>query len=228
MTKRTHSSQFKEGHIPWNKGKHFSIKSRRKMSKAKKGIIPWNKGKTDCFNEETIKKMSKIKIGTFHSEKTKEKMRVAHLGKKYKSMSKKGKNNISKVMKGKVSPWKGKHASTKTRKKMSKAHIKYIANHPMLFSNTSIERKIKKQLFGGGISFIQQYNVNNRFACDFYLLGVNLIIEADGDYWHNRTEIIALDKRKNAYLEKCGYNLIRIPEHVINMDSFNVLELIGF
>ena len=46
---------FKKGHVPWckgtkglvvawNKGKKFSMESRKKMSLSQKGKIPWNKG----------------------------------------------------------------------------------------------------------------------------------------------------------------------------------------
>ena len=35
----------KKKRVPWNKGKKFSIESRRKMSLSHKGHIPWNKGK---------------------------------------------------------------------------------------------------------------------------------------------------------------------------------------
>ena len=174
--------------------------------------------------------IARAHIGKLHSKGTKDKMRDSHLGMKYQLMSDGGKDNISSAMKGKISPWKGilNRYSKETLAKMSKAHIQYIADHPGPFSDTSIERKVKRQLYNGGIDFIPQHNVNNRFVCDFYLPIVNLIIETDGDYWHNLERVKKRDKAKDAYLGKCGYNLIRIPEHVINMDSFNVFELIGF
>jgi len=56
LRKHLKKFMFKKGHVPWskgtkglmvawNKGKKFSIESRRKMSLSHKGHIPWNKGK---------------------------------------------------------------------------------------------------------------------------------------------------------------------------------------
>jgi len=42
-----------------------------------------------------------------------------------------------------------------------------------------------------------------------FMPSLNLIIEADGDYWHKLDRIKKKDKAENAYLKKCGFNLMR-------------------
>lgn len=79
----------KGGNVGYHNGKEF-----------KKGDEPWNKGVKECFNEETLKKMSEVRKGKHnspstefkkgltpwikgkhHTEETNEKNRLAHLGK---------------------------------------------------------------------------------------------------------------------------------------------------
>ena len=80
---------FKEGHIPWNKGKILTDETKKKISEAKKGKsfseehkkkigmasknrIPWNKGKH--LSEEHKKKISEANKGRIFSKETKKKM----------------------------------------------------------------------------------------------------------------------------------------------------------
>lgn len=64
-----------------NKGHSISEETRRKISKANKGKTPWK--------------------GKHHSEETKEKNRLAHIGKKRGPLSEEWKQNISEAKKGK-------------------------------------------------------------------------------------------------------------------------------
>jgi group I intron endonuclease len=50
--------------------------------KKRKNKSAWNKGKSNCYSEETLKKMSLAKIGKKPSEETKEKIRLAKAVKK--------------------------------------------------------------------------------------------------------------------------------------------------
>jgi len=98
--------KFERGNIPWSKGKIgiYSEETIEKMRVAKlgthpktefeKGHIPWNKDKTNIYSEEFLKGMSKTRIenaktnpnygmkNKHHSSIAKQKMRLAHLGKK--------------------------------------------------------------------------------------------------------------------------------------------------
>jgi len=78
-----------------------------------------------------------------------------------------------------------------------------------------------------------RYNEINFRSYDFYLTEFNLLIEADGDYWHSNpnkyddkilTEVqkinIKNDKFKNKLADKSGYNLIRFWETDIKKKNF--------
>ena len=91
--------------------------------------------------------------------------------------------------------------------------------------NTSIEKKVYQELKNRGLLFEKQYLVNSKFLVDAYIPSLNLIIEADGDYWHALERVKKQDKAKNAYLTKCGFNLLRLSETEINNTNFG--ERIG-
>ncbi len=85
---------------------------------------------------------------------------------------------------------------------------------------TSIEIKLYKELTKRQIVFQDQYLINDKFWVDAYVPSKNLIIEADGNYWHSLPKMMKKDKAENAYLTKCGYNLLRLSETEINNGSF--------
>jgi len=150
--------------------------------------------------EESKRKTSNSLMGHLVSDKSKLKNSFNHLGKKH---------------------------TIKTKRLMSKKRIEYMINHSGPYVNTSIERKVKSQLSKNNIRFIQQWPIDNKFICDFFVPDLNLIIECDGDYWHNKPNVEIRDNNKNETIYKQGYNLIRIPEHIINMDSFKIIDMIG-
>lgn len=86
ITTGGNEARFIKGHQ--SMGHKRSKETRDKISKAKKGTPAWNKGKTGIYSEETIQKIKearrnqKIKSGWHHSDESKEKNRIAHLGKK--------------------------------------------------------------------------------------------------------------------------------------------------
>ena len=103
---------------------------------------------------------------------------------------------------------------------------------------TSIELKISNILLEYKIKFESQYNIYyddvNYKTYDFYLEDFNLLIEADGDYWHanpkkyliedeltNVQKINKLnDEFKNNLANKNGYNLLRFWETDIKKRNF--------
>jgi very-short-patch-repair endonuclease len=96
--------------------------------------------------------------------------------------------------------------------------LKYLTPN----KSTSIERAIKSVLDYLNITYEEQYIVSG-FIADFYLPDYNLIIECDGDYWHNRPEQIIKDKRKNAVYKRFGYSLLRLWEHDIKQDALGLI-----
>jgi very-short-patch-repair endonuclease len=85
---------------------------------------------------------------------------------------------------------------------------------------TSIEKKVYDELKERGILFEKQKLINGRFLVDAYIPSLNLIIEADGNYWHSLDRTVKKDKAENAYLTTCGFNLLRLTETEINNGSF--------
>ncbi len=85
---------------------------------------------------------------------------------------------------------------------------------------TSIEKKLYQELKDRGLLFEKQKLINGKFLVDAYIPLLNLIIEADGNYWHSLERVVKKDKSENAYLTKCGYNLLRLSETEINDGSF--------
>lgn len=89
---------------------------------------------------------------------------------------------------------------------------------------TSIEKTVYQELKLRGLLFEKQKLINGRFLVDAYIPSLNLVIECDGNYWHSLPKTVKRDKTKNAYLKKCGYNLIRLSETEINNGDFKRLE----
>jgi very-short-patch-repair endonuclease len=85
-------------------------------------------------------------------------------------------------------------------------------------SRTSIEIKMADELNSRGIEYIDQHNLGNKFALDFFLPKYNIVIECDGNYWHTLPDVVKRDKSKNAYIKACDLSLYRFWESEINMD----------
>lgn len=82
---------------------------------------------------------------------------------------------------------------------------------------SSLEIKVEKKLTDLGFNFESQKRIG-QWLTDFYISDLNLVIECDGEYWHSLPDVIIRDKRKNAWLKKNGYKLIRLKESEIRED----------
>lgn len=87
---------------------------------------------------------------------------------------------------------------------------------------TSIEKMVYQELRERGLLFEKQKLINGKFIVDAYIPSLNLIIEADGNYWHSLDKTRRKDKAENAYLKKCGYKLLRLTEEEIKDGSFKI------
>jgi len=103
-----------------------SEETKKKMSIALKGHIPWMKGK--CHSEKTKEKLRQAHIGMKASEETKKKMSKNN-GRYWagKHLSEEIREKIRQARKGGTSYWKGKHLLEETKKKISKANKGNIA-----------------------------------------------------------------------------------------------------
>ncbi len=120
--------------------------------------------------------------------------------------------------------------------------IKRIKNRAFPFFNTKIERIMAEEMQKRGINFIDQFNVDNKFVCDFAIPRAKLIIECDGDFWHanpilydksnrnglKKSQIINLkrDKFKDLYLKKRGWKVLRFFESDIKANVVGCVDKI--
>lgn len=86
--------------------------------------------------------------------------------------------------------------------------------------HTTIETQVYQELDRRGIVYEAQKPVGNRYIVDAYVPDRNLVIECDGSYWHSLPRVIRRDRRKDAYLEKCGFSLLRLEESEIRDNTF--------
>ena len=222
-TKKVMSDKKKEYykiHKGFWSGKTFSKETKQKMSLIRKGVKFSEEHKKNLsenskwlnekpLTEETREKLSKAFKGRHHTEKTKQ--------------------EYSKTRKGSKNSNYGKHWSDEVKDRISKSCVKSMLNRSGTFVNTDIERKVKAQLSRNNIGFIQQWPVDDKFICDFFVPDLNLIIECDGQYWHNRPRTIIRDIEKDEYSKGRGYNVLRLSDAEIYQDSFNVLDsLVGY
>lgn len=186
----------KKGNIPWNKGvtgyktsKSSGACDNTGRTHFKKGHSPWNKGKHFVMSDQWKENIRKATTGVNHNNS----------GYKH------------------TQEWKD------TRSKWAKENSHIMRKNGLLGSlelhkryPTKIEIMIKNELDKHNINHISQYLVNNKFCVDEYLPEHNLIIEVDGNYWHKLDRVIKKDKAENAYLSKCGYRILRIPEDKVS------------
>lgn len=88
-----------------------------------------------------------------------------------------------------------------------KANLKLQTTSP-----TSIERALMTALDGAGIAYEFQYVVGGKFLCDFAFTEARLIVETDGSYWHRTERQKKQDASKDAYLQACGYTVLRLTD----------------
>lgn len=97
---------------------------------------------------------------------------------------------------------------------------------------SSIELKVKYQLDSIGVKYIQQKRVydkkhNRVYYFDFYLPDYKLVIECNGDYWHNLPERKQRDKDLKQFVENCGKSVLFLWESEICDSWFWVGDYIG-
>ena len=97
------------------------------------------------------------------------------------------------------------------------------ARKPVKFQDTGIEQKIEQFLFENRISYRKQENIMNLLNVDFYLPDFNVIIEADGCYWHGckihhpeKYRAAGKDHMRTQTMRGAGYTVLRLWEHDIN------------
>lgn len=169
-------------------------------------------------------------LGKKRSNETKLKISMSLKGH---SWSRKGASHTEESKRRMSKSHKGKIISEVTKEKLRQRGVEFFKRISILGIEkqqnskepTSIEKAVYDFLKSEGVVFEKQRIINGKFLVDAFIPNLNVIIECDGDYWHSSDKVKKRDKSKNAYLTKCGYNLIRLSESQIkNGDFIQILK----
>lgn len=90
--------------------------------------------------------------------------------------------------------------------------------------DSSIELKIQDFLIKLGIEFYTHFYVKeiyHSYQCDIFIPSKKLIIECDGNYWHNYPNLRRIDKIRTTELINNGFKIIRLWESEIKPMELN-------
>jgi len=90
-------------------------------------------------------------------------------------------------------------------------------------SFTNIEVILYKVLDELLVQYEKQYPIHY-WIVDAFIPESNLIIQADGEYWHNKKDVKQRDDSSNKYLEKCGFKILRFWGNKILNERQSVKE----
>jgi len=229
---KENDGRFKKGHKTWNEGKTKENYPQLSNSGVKIGNIPWNKNTKGLMPEPWNK-----------GEKSGEYLICAICGKKYyappgrikygsKYCSWECFSESKRRIIGEEHPlyslveikcdYCGKVYREKPAKiKMYEHHFcsrRCVGCYETSRRNnpSNIEKKLAGYLIDHNISFICQFKYKLGVA-DFFIKP-NLIIEVDGDYWHNLPKVKERDERQTLFLEGEGYTVLHLWEYEINKE----------
>lgn len=125
-----------------------------------------------------------------------------------------------------ISPWAhsnqrcpkcaGRRAGEKYQAEVSLKDYGHIPQYPPKRTHTDIELELSTALDKLGLKHIHHYSPEGcRFRFDEYLPDLNIIIEADGEYYHHskwaeKRGIPARDAKKDKWVADNGYKIIRL------------------
>ena len=83
--------------------------------------------------------------------------------------------------------------------------------------DSKIELKIQAFLQALGLEFYthRYMDITHSYQCDFLIPSMKIVIEADGDYWHNYPNGREIDRIRTIELNAQGYRVIRLWEREI-------------
>lgn len=99
----------------------------------------------------------------------------------------------------------------------------------------NLEKAGNKILDDLGIDYKCQVLVENKFIVDVFIPKYKVVIQWDGDYWHGYGKEInnvddrvkkrmKLDISQDAYMNKCGYRVLRFWEHEVYKERGRISE----
>ncbi|HEA46424.1 MAG TPA: DUF559 domain-containing protein [Candidatus Pacearchaeota archaeon] len=209
---KKHSEETKKKISESNKGEHHSVRT-----EFKKGLVSWNKGKKLSKEQKSRLNLSGLEKGwgwnkgVCRSDEVKQK--ISSKLKKYK-ITDSHRKNLSNSLKGRIF----------SKEWLQKNREWQINNPNRKFKDTGIELKIEEELKKRRIIYQKQIPLCKTAIVDFYLPQNNIVIQADGCYWHNcpihhpdhYLGARERDFKKDIVLTKNGFKVYRFWEHEIN------------
>lgn len=98
-----------------------------------------------------------------------------------------------------------------------------------------LEKAGKQILEEIGVDYQEQVLIENNFLVDAFIASKNIVIQWDGDYWHGYGKDIKevddrvrkrmqLDISQDAYMNKCGYRVMRFWAHEVYKERDKVSD----
>ena len=225
------SSEHKRKISAANKGKKFSDEHRRKIGIAHKGRV---------FSEETLKKMSQAGKNKTFSKEHRRKLSKAGKGENNffygKHHSVETKQKLSEMTKGEKNGNYDRRHSEETKRKISEAnkgrkrsewHKKKVGEaarerrktQVFPLKDTKIEVRLQEFLKLLGIEFIPHgyMKIKHGYQYDILIPSMNVVLEADGNYWHKYPIGNDIDKIRTKELIEKGFKVLRLWESEINI-----------
>lgn len=208
-------NDFKHGHYVRTTGGFYSPDGARKSGDTRKKrfasgeIQQWNKGVSfeNAYGKERAQEM---KRAISENEERSEKLKNAFLGKP-----------------------KSEEHRRKNAENLAKYRTKILKNRGMTKPEKSMRDILKGTI---GVKFKYQKLVGGYYY-DFHIIGTNILIEVDGDFWHckpgSKYEIpvmkeqvtnIENDKIKNEVAKSNGYTLLRFWESDIQNNRLHIMK----
>lgn len=200
----------------------FTEEIRKKMGKNHKGML----GKH--HSEKSKRKISEIKKTNYHPFRGKH--RSEETKKKISEGVKRFRKNNPTFQKGENHPCFGKHKSHMEESiiKIRNARLKQI----FPIKDSSIEVALQKALKSRGIEFQTHKLLLEKYQVDVFI-PPSLIVEADGNYWHNYPDGRKEDELRDMELTNAGYTVVRfwgseirenINECIKTIEGLHILE----
>lgn len=210
--------RFVNGHLPHNKGKtkdtYEPLKTvGQKSSKALKEYY-----KNNPHDDEYKKKMSISCKGI--NKGVRPQLHIDKMTGIKHNMSESWRKKKSDYMLTNNNPMKNRLS----RKKLSETKIQLFKDYPKKHLNhilkekghkTQIESLMERALINEGIKILPQERLEG-FWVDIFIPNFNIVIECDGEYWHNYPEGTERDRYKTEKLENVGYLVLRFWEREIH------------
>lgn len=200
------------------KYKTMSEQGRINIGLSKKGIPSNKKGKSfeEMYGKERAEQIKKQRInkilGTKQNEDWKRNRSKALKGKTYEEIYGIEKAKELKLKRAKAMI--GFKHTLESKMKIKEKRKKQIFPK----KNTKIEEKIEYFLKCLNKEFYIHYyisEIEHGYQCDFYIPSINLVIECDGDYWHDYPNGREIDHIRTKELQLKGFKVVRLWEHDI-------------